>query len=1179
MADVHLTLQQQNVVDNRGGTLLVSAAAGSGKTKVLVDRVIRRIVNEGKNINEFLIITFTNAAAAELRGKISDALTNELALHPENRHLMRQMNLLHLSQISTVHAFCGELIRQYGYLLEVPSDYRILEESERQELLNKQVDVLLENAYTEENKDFQLLTNTLGAGRTDQALGDLIINIYEKLQSQPYPQRWLRQQEFFIRPETEIAETPWGKIILHSAQQQLSWLIARYDWAISCMEGDAQLEKQYLPCYKMHKSALTDMLQALDGPWDDISSHLTMEYPRVSVYKYPDQYKLEAIKAVKNDGKELLENLNYIFSRKSSELKGEQNELAPALSALLELVGKVDKRFSEEKRRKNLLDFGDQEHLAIRLLIRPESGMPTEIAKEVAGRYAEIMVDEYQDSNRIQEMIFTAIASGNDENRFLVGDVKQSIYGFRQAEPKIFLEKYRTFLPAKDANQSEPRKLVLSKNFRSRPEILDAVNHVFSTVMSEAVGDIIYGPDERLYTGLDEYPATGNKHVELHVLELKKLASDNEETKYQREAAWVTKRILKLLEENTMVRNGDELRPVQPEDIAILFRTRDPISIYSKALQEAGIPVATEGGEDLFETPEVKVITNLLKVLSNPHQDIPLLTVLCSPIFRFSNEQLAQIRAGSKKARFYDAMQECQEPWCMHAVERLEKLRHQANSESAERLVWSLLYDTGLLAAYSAMDNGKKRCENLWSIYQIALNSTAGDFLYLYQFNRILDRQARTGSMLSKQNLAGVTLTTMHQSKGLEYPVVILADLSRKFNFRELNDSVLFDGDIGIASKITNLKLRIRYPGLCYEALKQKKRTILRSEEMRILYVAMTRPKDYLIMTYAAEKPEPVLTRLRPGAGCPAAEWATVKAGCLGDWILLAALNRIESGALFERCGRPDCQLLTSDMPWLVTYECVDERIHLSDHMWKTSNEPAEAPHVSVNKNFSASLCWKDLHYHATITPSKLTATQLKGRAKDTEAAEGAKVQTRSLQLKRPEFILEEKGLSPTERGTAVHMFLQYARFEDCLTEDGVEAEKNRLEDEEFMTSEQLTAVEPKDMIQLFHAELGQRILSAQKMVREFKFSILEDAENYYPDVHGEQILLQGVVDVAFWERDNLYVVDFKTDRVTEKNLQQRVEYYRRQLETYKNALEHIFSTPVHGMYLYFLSIGKEVQL
>ena len=1178
MAEPKLTPQQQAVVENRGGTLLVSAAAGSGKTKVLVDRVIRRVRDENLDIHRFLIITFTNAAAAELRLKISQAISKELAKAPGNRHLARQLSLLQLAQISTVHAFCGALIREYGYTLEVPPDFRLIDAEERNELLAGLLDDLMEERYAEAAPDFLLLSDTLGGGRSDAGLVELVLTLYEKVLSQPDPQGWLAKQDPTIPEDVDMGQTFWGKILIEECRRRISWMILRYEKALETMRGDALLEAAYVPAFSLQLSALRNMDHVLDGPWDEIAGGLQMDNPRVSVRKYPDEDRKKALLAVKNESVKALAAMANIFSRSQTELKSEQNALAPALRALMDLTAELDRRFAAEKRRKNLLDFSDQEHLAIRLLVHPETGRPTEVARDVSARFAEIMVDEYQDSNYVQETIFTAISRARDENRFLVGDVKQSIYGFRQAEPGMFLEKYDQYPYARDAGEGEPRKLILSRNFRSRPGILEAVNHTFRTVMSREVGDITYDEDQALYPGLEEYPALSEPGVELHVLSLGKLSEEQKESKYQREARFVANRIVEMLREGTPVREDSGVRPVRPSDFAILLRTRDPIGIYAAALEKAGVPVAADSGGNVFETPEVRMLVNLLRVLNNPHQDIPLLAVLCSPVFRLSNDQLAQIRASGKQARFYDAMRVCDAPWCTEALGRLESLRSMAGSISADRLIWRLLHGTGLLTAVSAMEGGAARRENLMTVYQYALSFASGTYLYLYELLRILDRAARSGTLTSQKRTEGVEITTIHGSKGLEYPVVILSDLSHRFNFRDLNNDLIYDGSTGIAAKITDVNLRIRYPGICYGALTRKLRRRFLSEEMRILYVAMTRPKDYLIMTYASEYCEGKLKALVPAAGQTAGIWAVADAACMGDWVLLSALNRIESGALFEISGHPLDSCRTSDYPWRVTYQTIDQQ---ETEVWNQTGLGQElSAHTYPDPDrLAALLLWRDPHAAAARTPSKVTATQLKGRKKDEEAAEHAKVRPSVPQMQRPRFVVEAQGLSPTEQGTAVHLFLQYADYARCTTEDGVTDEKYRLEDGEFMTEQQLSAVKPEAIVRLFQSPLGRRLLDAPKLVREFKFSLLDDAETYYPEATGERILLQGVVDAAIIAPDGITVIDFKSDRVTKDSMRMRAEVYRGQLQTYRRALERIFAKPVKETILWFLTVGEEVRL
>lgn len=1181
MSEPTLSLQQEAVVKDRGGTLLVSAAAGSGKTKVLVDRVMKKIQTDGKNINEFLIITFTNAAASELRGKISQAIAKALSQDPKNRHLQRQLNLISLAQISTVHAFCGNLIRQYGYLLEIPSDYTMLEDAPREEMLTRILEDILEESYEKKDPGFLLLANTLGAGRNDSGLIKLVQNLFEKLLSQPNPRQWLRQQQVFIPEGVELRDTNWGKILLEDGRKQLSWIISRYDWAIETMQTDEKLISNYLPQYEGHRKLFQQMLVALEGPWDEIKAALnTIDYSkRVVVRNYPDPVRLETIKAVKADGKERLLELQKRFARPQETLIREQNELAPALEALLALVEKLYTRFSQEKRRKNKLDFSDQEHLAIELLL-DSRGEPSDVALAVREQYTEIMVDEYQDSNQVQELIYCAISKAGDQNRFLVGDVKQSIYGFRQAQPEIFIEKYSSYCPGEQAQPGQSRYRVLSSNFRSRPEILEAVNHVFETVMTPELGGLHYDQNQRLYPGLPTYPQDGKCHVELDILALAKLsdARDDESTMYLREARWVANRIVALLEEGLPVRDGDGLRPVQPQDIAILFRSRTSMSIYQRALRQAGLPVASDTGEKLFETPEANVLLNLLRVLDNPHQDVPLLSVLSSPMFRMGNETFAKIHLGNKKSRFYDALMACQEAEVQPVKEQLLQLKATAKTMSAEALVWYLIYDGGLMTAYSAMEDGESRKNNLLQVYDMARNAAGGSYLYLHELVQYLEWQAENGVLGSEQETQGITLTTIHKSKGLEYPVVFLSDLAHKFNFSELSDKLLVDGEDGLGAMITDLDRRVYYSGLCSEALKVKKHEKLLSEELRVLYVAMTRPKDYLFMTYSCGEKGTIFQKLLPGVGRPCQPWAGAEANCLGDWILLAAMSRIEAGEIFSKFGRPPCELLVSDFPWKIQVVPL-ERPEVRKYLIHQTEQTPKSAFIPSPEGLTAALSYRYPYAIAAKTPSKLTATELKGRNKDQEAAEDTTTAPRTPQLTRPDFILEKKGLTPTEKGTATHLFLQYADYTDLASTDGVIAELDRLVDGAYITPLQAEAIAPDTITRLFSSPLGQRLQQRERLIREFKFSMLWDGDTFYPDLEQEQVLLQGVVDAAIVEEDGLIVLDFKTDRVAPGQEQQRAEAYRSQLMTYKQALQRIFQLPVKETLLYFLATGETVSL
>ena len=1185
MSDLLLTAEQTAVIQNRGGTLLVSAAAGSGKTKVLVERVMDRIQHDHRDITEFLIITFTNAAAAELRMKISNAITDAITKDPSNHHLLKQRGLVHLAQISTIHSFCATVIRQYGYQLEISPDYTMLDEDEGNELRLELLSLLLEEEYTALAPDFCALTDTIGAGRSDSALEEAILYLFSKSMAQPYPERWLDQQNFIVPENATIGETWWGRIILLQAKKKIQWLIDRHRWALSVMEHDPLLQKKYYPAYLDQCYALERLLCALDGPWDAIIRHLDITYMDARVSHYPDESLKNAIKEIRNDMKSLVADLLPVFARTEAELIEEQNSQAQALSALKRVTKELCRRFSEEKRRRGVLDFNDQEHLAIELLVAGD-GKPTANAMDLRERFYEIMVDEYQDSNSVQELIFKAISKPGDANRFLVGDIKQSIYGFREAEPEMFSEKYVTYQAAELVTDNRPRRLILSKNFRSRPEILEAANHVFRSVMSEEVGELCYGDEEALYPGRTGCPEDQQAHVVMTLLTCDNTAESRGESetavsRSRLEAEWTAEKIVSLLQSNCPVSDGTTTRSAKPGDIAILLRSNLSTADYKAALVRRGVPVASENGVSLFEAAEIRTVLNYLRILDNPHQNIPLAAVLTSPVYHFSNDLLTRLRTETKAVQLYDALAQIRDPRCMEVRQELDELRKLANSVSADELLWEIYNRAGIVTIYTAMENGSNRNDNLMALYEYVRTVAAGRHLYLYELLRTLERAKKNGRLVSPSSSAGVTITTIHKSKGLEYPIVFLCDLSRKFNFSELNNQLLIDGKYGIASKITDTDQRVRYPGIAWNAMSMVRTGKLKSEELRILYVAMTRAKDYLFMNYSTCRSIGYLSRSLPAIGMPTEVWAVNSAGCLGDWVLLAAMNRVEAGNLFQIFGHPMKELTVSEFPWKIEACEISniDQIGLTGYTLKEV-ERDEPDTVPDPQTLVKVLNWEYGHKEAARTPSKVTASDLKGRYKDLEAAEYTSV-SHHQKLSRPEFILEQKELTATEKGSAAHLFLQYGDYREMTEPKSVCNELQRMVDENFMTQKQADAVNPEQIVRLFSSPLGKLLLEGKSVIREFKFSVLEPAEKFYRDIpsHEEQILVQGVIDAAVISEQGITIIDFKTDQVTDVSAYKRAEEYRPQLELYKGAMQRIFGIPVKQCVLWFLKPGISISL
>ncbi|MCI8524377.1 MAG: helicase-exonuclease AddAB subunit AddA [Oscillospiraceae bacterium] len=1186
MAEILLTAAQAAAVQNRGGALLVSAAAGSGKTKVLVDRLMDRICDPAapRNINDFLIITYTKAAASELRGKISAELGRRLAGTPGDRHLQRQQSLVYLTQISTVHAFCADLLRTYAHLRDLPADFRVAEELECAQLRQRCLETVLEDAYqaAAQFPALEAVTDILGSGRDDRGAAAAVEALYHAAQCHPDPEAWMDAcaRTLDMAQYAGCAETPWGRELLARFRDFLEAQQALLAAALEDMAELPPLEKAYRPAFQETLEHL-ELLASL-REWDAVSETLALPHKRLQPARgFEDKVLLERFKGVRSRCLDGLKEWRGVFYGGDGETMDDLRGTAEALLGALELARRLQKAYAAEKRRRRMLDFGDLEHEAIRLLTDRAARRPTAAAREVAARYEEVLVDEYQDSNQVQECIFAAIAR-EGRNRFLVGDVKQSIYRFRLADPGIFLEKYKRYAPAAEAGEGVPRKLLLSENFRSRPEILAAVNDVFCAVMSEAVGDLAYGPDEMLRPGLSFAPAAGPV-VELHCIET--AAPEGASAgKTQTEAQFVAARVAQLLA-GGRIEEQEGSRPVRPEDIVILLRSVSSAApAYAAALRVRGIPCRSDRGESVLDSREVETLISLLQVIDNPRRDIPLVSALESPLYGFTAQELAEIRARSRGGSFYDALCAAapERPHVQDFLTQLEDLRAQARWLPLHRLV-RLVYDrTRAEAIFGAMEGGAQRRANLRTFFTFAAGYPAGGAAALMQLLSDVEARRAQGTALPPENTAAggaVQLMSIHKSKGLEFPVVILADLSRRFNAEDLRRGVLTHPQLMAAASMLDREQGVRFPTIGRKAISMRLQQESLSEELRVLYVAMTRAKNRLIMTYCSKFVRTELENLAAEAALPAPPSLSARARCPGAWVLMAALCRSEAGALHEAGARPRA-CAVSEYPWDIRFHSGGTQATAPD-VSAAAEEAAVPPPLPDLADLRRRLDYQYPHLGASRVPSKVTATQMKGREVDLEASEdaAAMLPPPAKPLRRPSFVTAKTALTPAEKGTANHLFLQFARYEDCGSEAGLDRELERLLLEEFLTSEQVRAVERQAMLRLFASPLGQRILGCPQVVREFKFSILVDGSFYNPAMAGEQLMLQGVVDCLLVEDDGLTVIDFKTDRVRPGGEDTRAGRYAGQLQAYAMALSRIYGLPVRRRCLYFLTTGRVVEV
>lgn len=1166
MPEIIYSEAQLAAIEHEGSALLISAAAGSGKTKVLVERLMRKITGDNApDIDRFLIITYTRAAAAELRGRILEELSERLAKNPGSRHLRRQVSLVYKAQIATIHSFCAAVLRENAHLLDIKPDFRILETSEAGIMQGYVLEEVLEKRYEKMSEPFRLLVDTMSAGRDDSALCGIILDTYAKLQSHPDPVKWLYDRINEPLPDGDAGDTVWGRLLLRRAEEKTEYWIRRMENAVQTLGFDEKVCKAYEPSFLATVNSLKSLASCISAGWDSVRGFGRVDFPRLSALRgYNEDETVAYVKEIRDTCKKAMENLCAGFDAASSELLEDLAAVRPAVDELFRIVLDFSGAFFEEKKKRGTLDFNDLEHLSLKLLTDGENGEPTTAALEISGRYEEILVDEYQDVNRVQDMIFNAV-SQKGKNITMVGDVKQSIYRFRLADPTIFLEKYESY--SDSPAPGEPGRILLSNNYRSRSGILEAVNYLFAGIMSKRLGEMEYTEKEFLCPSA-VYPDTEEEPFEINILDMREM--DPEANKHETEAVFTAERIKSLMESGMRVKEGDTTRPLKYGDIAVLMRSlKDREEIFVRALRAYGIPAVTQRAISIFENPEITLLLSLLKIIDNPMQDVPLITVLRSALYGISADGLAEIRSCDKKSDFFTALRkkaerekENGEPGVLTLfLEQLEDFRSRAADYPTDRLLRYIYDTTGLTAIASANNPGA--ASRLLMILEYARQFEARGYRGLFSFVWHLDEMSRQDDPPLKALPSGsgdeVLITSIHSSKGLEYPVVILADMARQFNKEDTRKPLLVHQDLGVGPKRLDLERRIEFPTIARLGVAAKLNEEMLSEEMRLMYVAMTRAREKLITVITLRDAEKKLQKLSMNAEYPLNPQVLESGESMGDWLLLTAL----SGSGWR---------LKITKPASVSAE------------EETENDDAAPPPKELTDSIYDDIKYSYPYISASLIPSKLTATELKGSYYAMEAAEEAGSfidQPRGFIFRRPGFTMEEKGLTAAERGTALHMVMQYISFERCGDREGIEREIERLRDKRILSPEQAESIRPEPVIRFFDSALGKRVLNtpAKRLKREFKFSILVRAGEILPDGGDESVLLQGVIDLCIEDEDGLTVIDFKTDNVDTLTQYARAEFYKGQMLAYGLAMEKICDRPVSERLIYFFKTGETIKV
>lgn len=1201
---ITVTEQQQAVIDNRGGDLLVSAAAGSGKTKVLVDRIVKRVCVEGADIDRFVVITYTKAAAAELRNKIMAELSRRLAETPADKHIRAQLKQINNAQISTVHSFCANLLRQNAALIGLPSDFRVAEEQECKVLRAGAMEDLLESLYKdiEKHPDIKAFVEELGYGRDDSAVPAILYDIYETIQAHPYPQRWVEKcladmdMSQYLSRGADASETPWGKYIIDSTKAYIRTQIRQVDDALAICDTDKALSAAYSDTLVADRTRLDSILYCTT--WDELYLFQSSSWPRMGRVKKGEPYSAilqEQVKAIRDRYKKAVDaKLKNVYGN-SSEVLGDLAKAEPSVRGMFSLIAKFTQLYKQAKAQSSILDFSDLEHETIRLLLG-DDGVLTDVAKAMQEQYEEIMIDEYQDTNSVQETIFSALSNGH--NRFMVGDVKQSIYRFRLAEPEIFMQHFDSSdADYAHADAGVPRKICLTQNFRSRPEILAATNDVMSACMSRQMGDVDYTESEALRAGRVDFTVPETNPVELVTINMDGMSDGTDDSKEavakaDVEAQYVAKRISAMLKNETIQdEETGELRKVRASDIAIIMRsTKNAAKYYMKALADVGIASTAARNGSIMDTTEVATLYAYLQIIDNPAQDIPLVAVLASPLVGMTANELADIRVAQKDAAsFYEAL-------CVYAektgsekasgfLSDLSALRSMVSNHKLSRVFDEILLHTDAEDVFGSMQNGDQRMANIQKFEELVAafeaGGTRGLFEFLCHIESLRDQGAELPQASVKTADDAVQILSVHASKGLEYPIVFLCDLSRRFNASDLQQSVLLHKRLGAGVQIVDKELMYRFPSIARTAITAAMNQETKSEELRILYVAMTRAKQRLIMTYC-DKMERMVTKLAAEATYPVQPHTALSVVNPGCWVLLTALTHEDANQLQAYGSSVPAEVRSTPSVWQLTTvnasDVVADRSTMEelesvagedvDYSACLCDEPYTAPDY---EKLSEDLSFAYSHPASISTPSKVAVTQL---CKPT-----------TVQIRRPDFAKKDTEFTAAERGTATHLFMAYADYGKCvdLGMSGIRDEIAKLIVKKHISEHDAKAIAVKQLEQLFKSPVGKELaaLPPQTTRREFAFDVLlPGSEILESGATDEKILLQGIVDLHTITDDGVIIYDFKTDFIAEgETAAEKAETYRPQLDLYAKALSEIYHKPICGKNMVFLRTGEKAAV
>lgn len=1196
------TEEQQQVIDLRDRNLLVSAAAGSGKTAVLVERIVQKVLDRQRpvDIDRMLIVTFTKAAAAEMRERVSQAIDQRLEAEPDNSGLQRQATLVHNAQITTIDSFCLYVVRNYFQTIDLEPSFRIGDPGELQLLKADVAEEVMEQCYQQKSEGFLRLADRYATARSDAALVDFMMRLYDFSQSYPWPEEWLASlPEFYRLPDQQkLEEQAWMQGLMRYLGHTITDLKRQMEYARTlCCAADGP---------QMYLAAVEDDLVQLEqlcacSSYGAYSSRLSsLQFTKLGVNrKYEgSKEKQEQVKSIRKTVKDALGKIQGAYFYQSlDQMLSDIGKILPDVEALAELTQIFTKAYQAKKEERNLLDFSDIEHFALNILVDAATREPTAAAKELREIYEEIMIDEYQDSNYVQETILKAVSREalGENNIFMVGDVKQSIYRFRLARPELFIDKYKTYT----SEESSRQKIDLHKNFRSRTEVVEGVNRIFYQIMHEDLGNVEYDQQAALYAGAS-YPAAEQPDMFQCELLLAQ-ASQDELTQaelgnwQELEARMVAARIRELLETQLVTdKESGQLRSVHYRDIVILLRSITGwADTFLKVLTEAGIPAHTASQTGYFSTVEIQTILGMLSLLDNPLQDIPAAAVLASPIGGMSGEELARIRAASKEHFYFLALEDfaryggSQDDADIRLREKAasflnmyQELRRLTPYTPIHKLIQIVLQKTGYASYIQAMPAGEQRRANVDMLLEKAIAYEKTSYKGLFHFVRYIEKLKKYEvdfgeADITSENENVVRIMSIHKSKGLEFPVVFVSGMGKQFNKQDIRSRLILHPEHGIGLDYIDTEKRIRKPGFIKKILENEIGIENQGEELRVLYVALTRAKEKLVMTGAIKEELPPQDTMMSEGGAMDYFARYHAASCL-DWVYPCMAGG-QSCYQVRICRTEELQL----------QEAVEAAVEKLDHMqvknlYKTADQ-------SLYEQTDAKLSWKYPFASDMDLKTKISVTELKRRRnmvveEDTPAQEEwfAKEEESIIPaFMRTEGEEENQGAL---RGSAVHKVMEEVDFvQSCKSKDrtaDIRAQIERMLEEQRITQDMKEMVNPRMIGRFLESPLTARMARAQQcgeLYKEQPFVMGIPASRVYEDASEELVLIQGIVDVYWVEDDELVILDYKTDKVSKA--EQLTKRYRMQLELYAEALQKATGKKLKEKIIYSFSLQKAVSV